>query len=125
MRTTALAGAVAAVALWRLVSAAAALGCLAGSALMMLNFLLLALIGGAVTGVARGRGASRLALALAPLKMLLLMAVVYVLLARFTIDPPGFVAGILTLFAAILIEVWRTAPPAEVGARPHTEGNKV
>ena len=123
-RTAALVGVAVAAVFYALVSPAAGLACLVGSVVMIVNFFLLAIVGGAIVGIARRSGPSRVGILLAPLKLIFLVAVLYVLVSRFRINIAGLVAGILTLFAAIFIETWRTSRRLKAGAEPGTEGNK-
>lgn len=107
-RTTLVLAAASAVVLLALASRATALGCLVGGVVMTANLAALAVIGRAILGAGRAGGAaSRVALVVAPLKLLLLVAVVYLLLTRARIDVGGFMLGVLTQFAAIFIETWR------------------
>jgi hypothetical protein len=109
-RTTAVIGTLAATVLYLFVTPAAAFGCAAGSAFMIANFLLLAMVGGGVVALARGGGVSALAILLIPLKLGFFIGVSYLIVGRMHANVPGFVAGVLTQFLAIFIEVWRASP---------------
>jgi hypothetical protein len=92
------------------VSVASAISCVLGGALMIANLYLLAIIGRMMLAVARASGGpAGLGVVAAPLKMLLLIGAVYVIVNSGQIDVPGFVAGVLTQFAAIFIETWRAS----------------
>ena len=109
-RTTAITGVAAAVLLYIFVSPPAALGCVAGSAFMIVNFFLLALVGGGIIAMAGGRaGLSMAAILLIPLKLAFFLGAAYVIVSVLHVNIPGFVAGVLTQFAAIFIETWRTS----------------
>lgn len=90
-------------------STAAALGCLIGGALMIANLSLLVIAGKALVALAQGGGAARLGVILAPLKLILLMAVVYLLVTRMRIDLAGFIVGSLTQLVAVFIETGRVS----------------
>jgi hypothetical protein len=115
-RTTAVVGIAAAAILYALASPAIALGCLVGSAFMIANFFMLAIVGGGILALGRGRGGLSMAgILLIPLKLLFFLVVSYVIVSRLHVNLPGFVAGVLTQFAAILIEVWRASPRTGIG----------
>lgn len=123
---TAVVGAVVSAILYVLVSPMAALSCAVGSAIMVVNFFMLAIVGGGILALARnGHGTSRAGILLAPIKLAFLIVAVIVVVGVFKLNVPAFVAGILTQFVAIFIEVWRTAPRARLGAGAETEGNNV
>ena len=112
---------IAALTMLALVSTPAAVGCLVGGALMIANLALLAVAGKAVVGLAQGGGAGRIGVVLAPLKLLLLMAVVYLLVTRIRIDLMGFLAGSLTQLVAVFIETGRVSMRAGL-VRPEDAG---
>lgn len=95
-------------------STAAALGCVAGGALMIANLYVLVVAGKALVGLAQGGGAARIGVVLAPLKLLLLMGVVYLLVTRLRIDLMGFLLGSLTQLVAVFIETGRVSRHAAV-----------
>lgn len=109
-RTTLVLMAVTAAALCGFVSAAAALGSVIGAAVMVVNFYLLALVGRLLLAAARNNGGpSAVGMLLPPLKLFLIIAVVYVIAGSGRVNIPGFLAGVLTQFAAIFIEAWRAS----------------
>jgi len=109
-RTTAITGVAAAALLYIFVSPPAALGCVAGSAFMIVNFFLLALVGGGIIAMAGGReGLSMAAILLIPLKLAFFLGAAYVIVSVLHVNIPGFVAGVLNQFVAIFIETWRTS----------------
>jgi hypothetical protein len=110
-RTTAITGVAAAALLYIFVSPPAALGCVAGSAFMIVNFFLLALVGGGIIGMASGgKGLSMVAILIIRLKLAFFLGAAYLIVSVLHVNIPGFVAGVLTQFAAIFIETWRTSP---------------
>jgi hypothetical protein len=109
-RTTAITGVAAAALLYIFVSPPTALGCVAGSTFMIVNFFLLALVGGGIIAMASGgKGLSMLAILLLPLKLAFFLGAAYVIVSVLRVNIPGFVTGVLTQFAAIFIETWRTS----------------
>jgi len=90
------------------VSLAAAIGCLVGGAVVIVNMFLLAALGRfALSSAERSGGATRLGLAALPLKLLLFVGLVYVVFARVHLDGVGFALGVLTQVTAIIIETGR------------------
>ncbi len=86
----------------------AAVGCLLGAALMMINLSLLSLtVRGVLASAKRAGGVNTLGLLAAPLKMLFLIAVVYAVISSERVSLFGFTVGTLTQIAAIFIEVGR------------------
>jgi hypothetical protein len=109
-RTTAITGVAAAALLYIFVSPPTALGCVAGSAFMIVNFFLLALVGSGIIAMASGaKGFSMAAILLIPLKLGFFLGAAYVIVSVLHVNIPGFVAGVLTQFAAIFIETWRAS----------------
>jgi hypothetical protein len=109
-RTTAITGVAAAALLYIFVSPPAALGCVTGSVFMIVNFFMLALVGGGIIAMASGaKGFSTVAILLIPLKLAFFLGAAYVIVSVLHVNIPGFVAGVLTQFAAIFIETWRTS----------------
>jgi hypothetical protein len=107
-RTTILVGLVAAAGLLAEASAASALACILGVGLMVANLTALSWTARAMFALARQtRGANVWGLIAAPLKMLLLAAIVYLIIESGRVNMPGFIIGTLTQFAAIFIEVGR------------------
>jgi hypothetical protein len=92
------------------VSSAAAIGCLVGGAVVIVNMFLLAVIGRfALSSAVRSGGANRLGIAAVPLKMLLFVGLIYVAFARVHLDGLGFALGVLTQVTAIIIQTGRVA----------------
>ncbi|MBV8772359.1 MAG: ATP synthase subunit I [Deltaproteobacteria bacterium] len=107
-RSTILVALLAAAVLLVEVSPASAGGCILGAALMVANLTALSWTVRVMFTLAQQRGgANRLGLLGAPLKMLLLVAIVYMIIASGEVNLPGFIAGSLTQFVAIFIEVGR------------------
>lgn len=115
-RTTLILMALTAATLLEFVSAAAAIGSVIGAAVMIVNFYLWALVGRFLLASARHNGGPNAAgMLLPPLKLLFVIAVVYMIAYSGRINIPGLLAGILTQFVAIFIEAWRaSARPAPV-----------
>jgi hypothetical protein len=125
-RSTAVAGVVLTVVLYLVVGTAAAVGAAVGSAFMIVNFFLLAMVGHGIVALGRANGGlSLLGILLIPLKLLFFIGVSYLIVSRFKVDVAAFVGGVLTQPAAILIEVWRTSPGIAPVARPEIKGNQV
>jgi hypothetical protein len=102
--------AVASIALALMLSRAAAVGCLIAGSVVIANLYLLAVLGKLAVGVASGGALARRAGVLAlPLKLFLIVALLYLVFARVGIDALGFGVGVLTQFVAILIETGRAA----------------
>jgi hypothetical protein len=122
-RMTALLTAATAAILFAIASRPAASGCLIGGSLMIANFYLLQIAAKAIFAFAhRGRiGPGKVGIVVAPLKIMVLMVLVYVLIVRQRIDPAGFLLGVLTQFAAIFIETGRVSIRAPVPS----EGSQV
>ncbi len=101
------------------VSQQAAISSAIGGVLMIANLYLLVVVGKAIMGMAsNGGGAVKIGAIIAPFKLLFFMLVVYLILTRIQVDIFGFMAGVLTQFAAIFIETGRvsmrgSATPAE------------
>ncbi len=119
-RSTVLVAMLAAAVLLMAASPASAVACLLGAALMMTNLYALSLTVRTMFAVARqAGGATALGLIAAPVKMLLLAGIAYLIIESGRVNVAGFIAGTLTQFAAIFIEVGRasiwhklSAPPA-------------
>ncbi len=125
-RSTAMVGGVLSSALYLVAGSAAAFGAMAGCAFMIVNFFLLAIAGSVIIATSRARGGrSMLGILLIPIKLLFFIGVSYLIVSRLKVDLGPFVAGVLTQPAAILIEVWRTAPRTESVAQPEVKGNEV
>jgi hypothetical protein len=93
-------------------STAAALGCLLGGAVVIANLWLLSLIGAAILSAA-GAGisgaAARFGAMAIPLKMLIVVGLIYLLFRRVHIDGLGFALGVLTQMTAAIIETGRAS----------------
>ncbi len=101
---------VAAAALACFVSATAAIGCLLGGAVVVANLFLLAALGRYALAAARNSGGvSKLGMAALPVKIALMVGLIYVVFARVHIDGLGFALGVLTQVTAIIIETGRTS----------------
>lgn len=124
-RTTAIVGAALTLALYAAASPASALAACVGSIFMIVNFFLLAILGGGIIATSRGGGLSMLGILLIPLKLAFFIGASYLIVSRLKVDLVPFVAGVLTQPAAILIEVWRTAHRAGPIAQPQVKGNQV
>ena len=104
--------AVTATVLFFLDSTAAAVGCLLGGAIVIVNLWLLSLLGAAILSAA-GAGisgaAARFGAMAIPLKMLIVVGLVYLLFKRIHIDGVGFALGVLTQMTAAIIETGRAS----------------
>jgi hypothetical protein len=123
-RTTAVVGIFAALIIYAFGPSAVALGCVVGSAFMIANFFLLALVSGGIIASARG-GGSILGTLLVPIKLAFLIVVSYIIVVRLHVSVPGFVTGVLTQFVAIFIEIWRAKPPTRIGIDSCAQENKI
>jgi hypothetical protein len=109
-RTTVVVALLAAVVLLIEVSPASAVSCILGAALMVANLFALSWIVRTMFVLARqAGGVTALGLIAAPMKMLLLAGIVFLIVESGRINVAGFVAGTLTQFAAIFIEVGRAS----------------
>jgi hypothetical protein len=107
-RTTVLVALLVAAVLLVGVSLPSAVACILGAALMVANLTALSWTVCAMFALARqGGGANGLGLVAAPLKMLCLAAIVYLIIESGRVNLAGFIVGTLTQFAAIFIEVGR------------------
>lgn len=120
-RMTRILAAIATVILAVTVSAAAAISCAIGAALMIANLLLLAIVGRAIVAMAQGGAGSKLGVILAPIKLFLFVAVVYILIAYTHLNLQGFMLGALTQILAIFIETWHASARAVSMHPPHSE----
>ena len=93
-------------------SSAAALGCLLGGAIVIANLWLLSLLGAAILSAA-GAGisgtAAKFGVMAIPLKMLIVLGLVYLLFKRTHVDGLGFALGVLTQMTAAIIETGRAS----------------
>jgi hypothetical protein len=89
-----------------------AIGCLLGGAVVIANLWILSALGGLVLAAAgagiSGTAAKIGALAI-PLKLLLVVGLVYLIFSRARVDGMGFGIGVLTQMLAIIIETGRAA----------------
>lgn len=109
-RATAIAAVVVALAMALTLSSAAALATVLGAAVMMVNLYLLAILGRWILALGDQGGAGGvLGMALAPFKMVLIIAAVYLIISSGRVNLPGFGAGLLTQFAGVFIETWRVS----------------
>lgn len=109
-RTNAVLVVATALVLARFLSQAAAVGCLLGGAVVIGNLFLLALMGRvALAATGTGSRVARLGAVVIPLKLLLVIGLVYLVFARAHVDGLGFGAGVLTQVAATIIETGRAA----------------
>jgi hypothetical protein len=102
------------------VSAAAAISCAVGAALMIGNLLLLTIVGRAIIAMAQGGAGNKAGVILAPMKLFLFVGVVYILIAYTHLNLQGFMIGALTQFVAIFIETWQASTRA-VAVRPEDQ----
>jgi hypothetical protein len=93
-------------------SKSAAVGCVLGGAVVIANLWILSALGGLVLA-ASGAGISGVAAKLGalaiPLKLLIVVGLVYLVFTRARVDAMGFGVGVLTQMAAIIIETGRAA----------------
>jgi ATP synthase I chain len=94
----------------------AAIGCLIGGFVVIANLWALSALGKlvlAAAGAGISGGAAKLGAAAIPLKMLIVVALVYLVFKHAHLDGLGFGAGVLTQMTAIIIETGR----ASIGGR--------
>ncbi len=116
-RTTAVTAVLAAVVLLIEVSPQSAVSCLVGAALMIGNLTALGWIVRTMFALARqAGGATALGLIAAPLKMLLLAVITFLIVESGRLNIAGFIAGTLTQFAAVFIEVGRASIGGKLSA---------
>jgi hypothetical protein len=111
-RTNVVLVALAAVILTYLVSINSAIGCMLGGAVVIANLWILAALGRlvlAAAGAGISGNAARLGAAAIPLKLLIVVGIVYLAFTRAHIDGLGFGFGVLTQLAAIIIETGRAS----------------
>ncbi len=93
-------------------STAAAVGCLLGGAVVIVNLWVLSLIGAAILAAA-GAGisgtAAKFGVMAIPLKMLIVVGLVFLVFRRTHIDGVGFALGVLTQMTAAIIETGRAS----------------
>jgi hypothetical protein len=109
-RTTVLVAVFAAAVLLIVASPASAVACVLGAGLMVANLTALSWTVRTMLALARqAGGATGLGLIAAPLKMFLLAGITYLIIESGRVNLAGFIAGTLTQFAAIFIEVGRVS----------------
>lgn len=93
------------------VSPGMAAGCLLGGGVVIANLYLLSILGSVAIAAAGGgaTGASKFAVVAIPLKVLIVVGLVYLIFLRVHINGIGFGLGVLTQMAAIFIETGRAS----------------
>jgi hypothetical protein len=88
-----------------------ALGCLLGGSVVIANLYLLTVIGRVVISAVTGGSklATRLGHVAIPLKLMIMIGLLYLVFANVHVDALGFALGVLTQFVAIIIETGRAA----------------
>jgi hypothetical protein len=111
-RTNVVIVAIAAAILALFASPASAIGCLLGGAVVIANLWILAAIGRVLLGAAGAgisKSAARLGALAIPMKLFIVVGLVYLVFTRTRIDGMGFGIGVLTQMAAIIIETGRAS----------------
>jgi hypothetical protein len=110
-RTNAILIAVTSALLGALDSPQAALGCVLGGAVVMANLFALAIIGRLALTVASGgaSSAAKFGTLAIPLKLFVVIGLIYLAFTRVHIDGLGFGFGVLTQMTAIIIETGRAS----------------
>ena len=108
-RVTGIIAAIATIVLAIFVSPAAAISCAVGAALMIANLFLLTILGRAIIALAQGGAGNKAGVILAPIKLFLFVAVVYILIAYTHLDLKGFMLGVLTQIVALFVETWHAS----------------
>lgn len=93
-------------------STSMAVGCLIGGAVVIANLWILAALGGlllAASGAGISGAAARLGALAIPMKLLIVVGLVYLVFTRARVDGMGFGIGVLTQMAAIIIETGRAS----------------
>jgi hypothetical protein len=111
-RTNAILVAVTSIVLFYFDSTAAAIGCLIGGAIVIVNLWVLSLLGAAILAAA-GAGvsgaAAKFGVMAIPLKMLIVVGLVSLIFKRTHVDGVGFALGVLTQMTAAIIETGRAS----------------
>ena len=93
-------------------STAAAVGCLLGGTIVIVNLWVLSLLGAAILAAA-GAGisgtAAKFSVMAIPLKMLIVVGLVFLIFRRTNVDGVGFALGVLTQMTAAIIETGRAS----------------
>ena len=110
-RTNAVLIAVTSTLLGLLHSAQAAYGCILGGAVVMANLFALAIIGRFALAVASGgaKSAAKFGMLAIPLKLFVVIGLIYLVATHAHIDGLGFAFGVLTQMTAIIIETGRAS----------------
>ncbi|MGA6970553.1 MAG: hypothetical protein WBY93_02920 [Candidatus Binatus sp.] len=93
-------------------SIAIAIGCLLGGVVVIANLWILSALGGlllAASSAGVSGAAARLGALAIPLKLFIIVGLVYLVFSRARIDGMGFGLGVLTQMAAIIIETGRAS----------------
>jgi hypothetical protein len=93
-------------------SPASAIGCLLGGTVVIADLWILAAIGRVLLGAAGAgisKGAARLGALAIPMKLFIVVGLVYLVFTRAHVDGLGFAVGVLTQMAAIIIETGRAS----------------
>ncbi|HUN56607.1 MAG TPA: hypothetical protein VMU41_00710 [Candidatus Binataceae bacterium] len=115
-RATAILAALIALALALTLSSAAAIAALLGATVMIVNLYLLAILGRFILGIAQHGGSAALGGVLAPLKMVLIIGLVYAIISSGRVNLAGFAVGLLTQLLAVFIETWRVSLSSDLAA---------
>ncbi len=89
-----------------------AVGCLLGGAVVIANLWILSALGGlilAASGAGISGAAAKLGALAIPMKLLIVVGLVYLIFTRAHVDGMGFGVGVLTQMAAIIIETGRAS----------------
>lgn len=89
-----------------------AVGCLLGGAVVIANLWILAALGRlllAASGAGISKGAARLGALAIPMKLFIVVGLIYLVFTRARVDGMGFAVGVLTQMAAIIIETGRAS----------------
>ena len=111
-RTNAVLVAVSAAILALFASTPAAVGCILGGAVVIANLWILSALGGlllAASGAGISGVAAKLGALAIPLKLLIVVGLVYLVFTRARVDGMGFGFGVLTQMVAIIIETGRAS----------------
>jgi hypothetical protein len=93
-------------------SAPASVGCMIGGAVVIANLWILSALGGlllAASSAGVSGAAAKLGALAIPLKLFIIVGLVYLIFTRARIDGRGFGIGVLTQMAAIIIETGRAS----------------
>jgi hypothetical protein len=93
-------------------SAPVAVGCMIGGAVVIANLWILSALGGlllAASSAGVSGAAAKLGALAIPLKLFIIVGLVYLIFTRARIDGMGFGIGVLTQMAAIIIETGRAS----------------